>query len=447
MKKKKAYKDNDHFKEQLEKYPLYRVIKCPITHIILNNEYKTKIITAVVDIDKLRKYAYNYFQMYFLKKYENMSADKEFKKYTKDDILQFFNSITSKDRSGEQGKNKDFERFVIEEKLETNIINRSNYSIILKDLAEEVITSYENNIIFRFFSRLYSYCKALLMNADNAYEKLKNMKKKQKYEYYKKLKSHANVLVNIILFDEDNYLKNSETKIKKCKKESEGIKLKEKSLLHIENMFTNYFNVSIEYNFFEDVAEIRKKVLPKITDKSVLTKDRPYNYYIKKAPFEYFKHMIYINFELRRLKYKQFVCFPKSSKVRTNYVNFSLSGICTYLKIKKEGKTYAEDPILYWRKILDHSKKIFKCRRINKREMYRVKSFRTDGFGVSVLFEKNYEIVLTEKNRRKKLPKEQKNEPRYLDDLSKNETYVGGEYNFIWRPWQKQSSIFNGRCK
>jgi hypothetical protein len=307
-------------------------------------------------------------RLYFLYCFHN---DLEFITIDKDSVLYFMRTLGIRDNRGAKSDNND-----LEDKL--NIFYQNEfYPLILKPkfsfinktylipyLAEEISTSFKNNIQMHFIKRFRNFLNIIQ-------PKIKILSNKKGKDLDKEKKRIFNIVKNSILNDD---IENS------CPVEYKKFALK------IRN---EYLPLEYEKYFYYDCKkECNLNVYLKIMIKMNLEIEQ-YNNRIKRRikrikgnkPKQVRKKKT-----LKTMVKKLFQIMPLRNNIIPHYTTFDKSFIKAYFKEKGKSKFIkGEDEKEIWSRILNIEHKIFK---IQEKKGYRMSSLSTDGIGVSITFKK-----------------------------------------------------------
>ena len=372
VKKKKVSTEIEEYKpffnDYNKKLNIYTV-KTSLRSILIDYDNNFNIINQLVlDSNEYVIQTYQFMRLYFLYCFHN---DLEFITIDKDSVLYFMRTLGIRDNRGVKSDNND-----LEDKL--NIFYQNEfYPLILKPkfslinktylipyVAEEISTSFKNNIQMHFIKRFRNFLNIIQ-------PKIKIYTNKKGKDLDKEKKRIFNLVKNSILNDD---IENS------CPIEYKKFALK------IRN---NFLPIEYEKSFYYDCKkECNLNIYLKIMIKMNLEIEQ-YNNRIKrrikrirgnKSKQQRKKKT------LRTMVKKLFQIMPLRNNIIPHYTTFDKSFIKTYFKEKGKSKFIKdEDEKEIWSRILNIEHKIFKT---HERKGYRMSSLSTDGIGVSITFKK-----------------------------------------------------------
>jgi hypothetical protein len=372
VKKKKVSTEIEEYKpffnDYNKKLNIYTV-KTSLRSILIDYDNNFNIINQLVlDSNEYVIQTYQFMRLYFLYCFHN---DLEFITIDKDSVLYFMRTLGIRDNRGVKSDNND-----LEDKL--NIFYQNEfYPLILKPkfslinktylipyVAEEISTSFKNNIQMHFIKRFRNFLNIIQ-------PKIKIYTNKKGKDLDKEKKRNFNLVKNTNLNDD---IENS------CPIEYKKFALK------IRN---NFLPIEYEKSFYYDCKkECNLNIYLKIMIKMNLEIEQ-YNNRIKrrikrirgnKSKQQRKKKT------LRTMVKKLFQIMPLRNNIIPHYTTFDKSFIKTYFKEKGKSKFIKdEDEKEIWSRILNIEHKIFKT---HERKGYRMSSLSTDGIGVSITFKK-----------------------------------------------------------
>jgi len=372
VKKKKVSTEIEEYKpffnDYNKKLNIYTV-KTSLKSILIDYDNNFNIINQLVlDSNEYVIQTYQFMRLYFLYCFH---YDLEFITIDKDSVLYFMRTLGIRDNRGVKSDNND-----LEDKL--NIFYQNEfYPLILKPkfslinktylipyLAEEISTSFKNNIQMHFIKRFRNFLNIIQ-------PKIKIYTNKKGKDLDKEKKRIFNLVKNSILNDD---IENS------CPIEYKKFALK------IRN---NFLPLEYEKSFYYDCKkDCNLNVYLKIMIKMNLEIEQ-FNNRIKKRikrikgnkPKQQRKKKT-----LKTIVKKLFQIMPLRNNIIPHYTTFDKSFIKAYFKEKGKSKfVKGEDEKEIWSRILNMEHKIFK---IQERKDYRMSSLSTDGIGVSITFKK-----------------------------------------------------------
>lgn len=341
--KKKKKKENSISIFQPKKKNDFIVVKTSLKSILKNYEFNFPIINnLILECNEIIIRTYQFIRLYVLYKYYKKETLPEF---DKDTILYFIRACGIRDKRGKTSSNKIFEKELDEfyENEFKSCINKEkfnlkNKSYITPYLAQQIQTSFNNNIKEHFITRIRRF-----MNIIKPDENLD--------------KHIFNKIKNLILLDKINEIPNE------YKKWSSNIK-------------ENYLPKEYEKYYGYDVKITPNKYLfytIKMNETiEVLNNDIRYN-----------KDL---NDEEKRCKIKKlFQPIPLRNSIIPHYITIDTNVILSIFKTKGESKMNKKTNKYknhIWNKIFKTDKKVMKMKD------YEFKTILTDGIGVSICFQK-----------------------------------------------------------
>ena len=354
MKKKKKVKDKIEksiFEQKTRGN--FIVVKTSLKSILKDYDYNFSIINnLVLECNEIVIRTYQFIRLFILYKYYK---NESIPKLDKDNILYFIRACGIRDKRGKTSTNKDFEKELndfYEREYQPCInkpkFNLKNKSYITPYLAQQIQTSFNNNLKEHFITRIRRFMN--IMKPDDDLDK----------KDFSKIK-------NLILLD-------------KMDKIQDGYKI------WSENIKSNYLPKEYEKCYGYDV-----KVKPE-----------KYLFYTIKMneDVEKLNNIIRNNKDLteedKRCKIKKlFQPIPLRNTIIPNYITIDTNVILSLFKSKGESKMNKETK-KYKNHIWD---KIFKT---NKKVMnmngYEYKTILTDGISVSICFQKSGKKYKENKN-------------------------------------------------
>ena len=374
VKKKKKLDNNEKdeykpfFSNHNNKLNIYTV-KTSLKSILIDYDNNYSIINQLVlDSNEFVIQTYQFIRLYFLYCFHN---DLEFINIDKDSVLYFMRTLGIRDNRGSKPDNNDLEDKlnIFYENEFYPLIQKPKFSLINKTylipyLAEEIETSFKNNIKIHFIKRFRNFL--------NIVEpKIKIYSNKKGNELDKEKKRIYNLVKNSILNDDIE---------KSCPIEYKKFAIK------IRN---NFLPLEYEKSFYYDCK-----------------KDCNLNVYLKimiKMNLEIEQYNNRIKRRIKRIKGKKqkqqrkkktlktmikklFQIIPLRNNIIPHYTTFDKSFIKSYFKEKGKSQfVKGEDEKIIWSRILNMEHLIF---RKQERKEYRMSSLSTDVVGVSITFKK-----------------------------------------------------------
>lgn len=398
MSKKKKNKDNSDITEEYKpfftdynkKLNIYTV-KTSLKSILNNYDINYPIINQLVlDSNEIVIQTYQFMRLYFLYCFYN---DEEFVEIDKDSVLYFIRTLghlTTKRSTLLKNQELNDKLNIFYQNEFYPLIKKPKYSLDYKSyltpyLAEEISTSFKNNIQMHFITRFRNFLNVIQ-------PKIKICTDKKGKELDKEKKRIYNLVKNSILNDDIE---------KSCPKEYK------KFAIRIRN---EYLPAEYEKSFYYDCK-----------------KDCNVNIYLKymiKMNLAIEQYNNRINRKIKRIKgnkpkqikkrktlktmiKKLFQIMPLRNSIIPHYTTFDKTFIEVYFKIK------SEDEKEIWSKILNMNHKIFKNQ---EKKGYRMSSLSTDGVGVSIRFKKNGLTKCKRVNNEREIT--------YVDDLNNDELKI-----------------------
>lgn len=379
MVKKKKISDNNEIEEYKPFFNNYNkklniyTVKTSLKSILIDYDNNFNIINQLVlDSNEIVIQTYQFIRLYFLYCFYN---NFEFIDIDKDSVLYFIRTLGIRDTRGSKSDNNHFEeRLNIFYNNEFYpLIHKPKFSLINKSfltpyLAEEISTSFKNNIQIHFITRFRNFLNIIQpkikIYTNKKFKKGKDIDKEKKRIY--------NLVKNSILNDD---IENS------CPVEYKKFAIK------IRN---EYLPVEYEKSFYYDCKkDCNLNIYLKIMIKMNLMIEQ-YNNRIKRKikrikgtkPKQLRKKKT-----LRTMIKKLFQIMPLRNNIIPHYTTFDKSFIKSFFKEKGNSKfVKGEDEKEIWSRILNMEHKIF---RTQTKKGYRMSSLSTDGVGVSITFKKN----------------------------------------------------------
>lgn len=374
VKKKKDKEDNkkinedSFFNNDNLKLNIF-TIKTSLKSIIKNFDYNYPIINQLVlDSNKYVIRTYQFMRLYFLYCYYN---NLDFVTIDKDNVLYFMRALSIRDNRGIKAENNDLEDKLNDfyEKefyplIQKPKFNFTNKTYLIPYLAEEIATSFKNNIKEHFIIRFRRFLNIVQ-------PKIKIYSNKKGKELDNEKKKIYNLVKNSILNDD------------------------------IQNSCPE------EYKKF--ATKIRNDYLPNIYENSFYydcKKDCNLNYYLKSMikmnlEIEQYNNRIYRKIKrIRGTKPKQirkkktlktmikklFQIMPLRNNIIPGYITLDKAFIKNFFKEKGKSKYIkGEDEKEIWKRIINIDNKIFE---IQEKKGYRLSTLCTDGICVSLKFKK-----------------------------------------------------------
>lgn len=381
LKKKKSKKDKEKDKHLFSIYHSgdFTTIKTSLRSLLINYEKDAPIFENLVkECNEITIRVYQFIRLYLLYCYER---NLEFPELNKDIILYFIRACGTRDNRGKKSKNTD-----LENELNTfydiefaPLINKPkfdlrNKSYITPYIAKQINTAFYNNLKEHFITRIRHFMNIIKSDhiPDDDFYKLKNY-----------------------------ILSNKKDEIKEEYKEWCNI------------IFNNY--------------------LPIIDLKENDDKTNLYGYDVKVNPLKYLKYTIKMNEALEsmnvdiensdlsiedknKLKKKLFQPIPLRNSLIPSYLTFDASSVLSIFGEKGhsgDNKNICEHKTKIFNLIFNMNHKIF------NKSGYHMKSFQTDGVGVSICLQKEGSKKSEDND---ELFNE--NDDLYLDELNDDELKV-----------------------
>ena len=374
VKKKKIIDNNEieeyksFFNDYNKKLNIYTV-KTSLKSILIDYDNNFNIINQLVlDSNEFVIQTYQFMRLYFLYCFHN---NLDFINIDKDSVLYFMRALGIRDNRGSKPDNKDLEYklnifyqnefYPLVKKPKFSLINKT---YLIPYLAEEISTSFKNNIKIHFITRFRNFLNIIQ-------PKIKIYSNKKGKDLDKEKKRIYNLVKNSILNDDIE---------KSCPIEYKNFAIK------IRN---NFLPLEYEKSFYYDCKkDCNLNVYLKIMIKMNLEIEQ-YNNRIKRRikrikgnkPKQKRKKKT-----LRTMVKKLFQIMPLRNNIIPHYTTFDKSFIKAYFKEKGKSKfVKGEDEKEIWKRILNIEHKIF---RAQEKKGYRMSSLSTDGIGVSITFKK-----------------------------------------------------------
>ena len=400
VKKKKVSTEIEEYKpffnDYNKKLNIYTV-KTSLKSILIDYDNNLNIINQLVlDSNEYVIQTYQFMRLYFLYCFYN---ELDFITIDKDSVLYFMRTLGIRDNRGAKSENIDLENklnifyqndfYPLIQKPKFSLINKT---YLIPYLAEEIETSFKNNIQMHFIKRFRNFLNIIQ-------PKIKILSNKKGKDLDKEKKKIYNLVKNSILNDD---IENS------CPIEYKKFALK------IRN---NFLPLEYEKSFYYDCKkDCNLNVYLKIMIKMNLEIEQ-FNNRIKRRikrikgnkPKQQRKKKT-----LKTMVKKLFQIMPLRNNIIPHYTTFDKSFIKAYFKEKGKSKFIkGEDEKEIWSRILNVEHKIFK---IQEKKDYRMSSLSTDGIGVSMTFKK---FGLS---KCKNLENEKENV--YIEDLNDNDLKI-----------------------
>lgn len=374
VKKKKIIDNNEieeyksFFNDYNKKLNIY-TMKTSLKSILIDYDNNFNIINQLVlDSNEFVIQTYQFMRLYFLYCFHN---NLDFINIDKDSVLYFMRALGIRDNRGSKPDNKDLEYklnifyqnefYPLVKKPKFSLINKT---YLIPYLAEEIETSFKNNIKIHFITRFRNFLNIIQ-------PKIKIYSNKKGKDLDKEKKRIYNLVKNSILNDDIE---------KSCPIEYKNFAIK------IRN---NFLPLEYEKSFYYDCKkDCNLNVYLKIMIKMNLEIEQ-YNNRIKRRikrikgnkPKQKRKKKT-----LRTMVKKLFQIMPLRNNIIPHYTTFDKSFIKAYFKEKGKSKfVKGEDEKEIWKRILNIEHKIF---RAQEKKGYRMSSLSTDGIGVSITFKK-----------------------------------------------------------
>ena len=373
VKKKKISTEIEEYKpffNDINKKLNIYTVKTSLKSILIDYEHNFNIINQLVlDSNEYVIQTYQFMRLYFLHCFYN---ELDFITIDKDSVLYFMRTLGIRDNRGAKPENIDLENKlnIFYQNEFYPLIKKPKFSLINKTylipyLAEEIATSFKNNIQLHFITRFRNFLNII----------------QPKIKIYSNKKRIFNLVKNSILNDD---IENS------CPIEYKKFALKIRN-----NFLPNIYEKSF---YYDCKKECNMNVYLKIMIKMNLEIEQ-YNNRIKRRikrikgnkPKQQRKKKT-----LRTMIKKLFQIMPLRNNIIPHYTTFDKSFIKSYFKEEKKLKSVKNDVIKgeviksddekrIWSRILNMNHKIFKTQ---ERKGYRMSSLSTDGIGVSMTFKK-----------------------------------------------------------
>ncbi len=262
----------------------HRTVKCKLKTIIACDNFLSKIDEAIIKINQIVIYAYQFLRMFILERYDNtIELDRQF-------IYNLLKAICSNDIIQYQENDKYstlFEYYNANyKKFKFAGIDSKNISYILQYASIEIITCLENNIMNHFKDYLNKYINILFL-----------------YEEKKKI------------VDEIKDDKEKKKKLKELSADLKNIKI---------DLYTNSKTVKYEGKHIDWLKKNRQSLVPQIEKDNI-------NYHLKKDPVSFLKHAIYINKEIEKLGKKCYQLVPQRNNSVPKHITFDHAAIVDLL--------------------------------------------------------------------------------------------------------------------
>ena len=372
VKKKKVSTEIEEYKpffnDYNKKLNIYTV-KTSLKSILIDYDNNFNIINQLVlDSNEYVIQTYQFMRLYFLYCFHN---NLEFITIDKNSVLYFMRTLGIRDNRGVKSDDNDLENklnifyqnefYPLIQKPKFSFINKT---YLIPYLAEEIETSFKNNIHMHFIKRFRNFLNIIE-------PKIKIYTNKKGKDLDNEKKRIYNLVKNSILNDD---IENS------CPIEYKKFALK------IRN---NFLPLEYEKSFYYDCKkDCNLNVYLKIMIKMNLEIEQ-YNNRTKRKikrikgnkPKQVRKKKT-----LKTMVKKLFQIMPLRNNIIPHYTTFDKSFIKSYFKEKGKSKfVKGEDEKEIWSRILNIEHKIFK---IQEKKGYRMSSLSTDGVGVSMTFKK-----------------------------------------------------------
>ena len=313
---------------------------------------------------------YQFIRLFILHKY---SKNEPIPKLDKDTILYFIRSGGVRDKRGRRAKNKYFEKELdifykneFQPCIQKEKYNLKNKSYVIPYLAIQIQTGFNNNLKEHFITRIRRFMN--ITKPDDTLEK-----------------KDWNKIKNLVLLDRLDQIPD------KYKQWAENIK---KNYLPEEYEKVYGYDVKVnpdKYLFYtiKMNEEIEKR------NNKIKNSDRP---------------LEETKFEIKKL----FQPIPLRSSIIPNYITLDTNVILSLFKTKGESqmnKKTKENKKYIWEKIFRTDKKVMKMKG------YEYKSIQTDGFGVSICFQKVGRKYKEQDNK-------EDNDEYYISDLNDNDLKI-----------------------